>query len=207
MLSPAIVLAALLSAHDPGFRVNWTCDSTPCVMTATLAGKVNSEGADFVEAILLTAYEQKADAVLFQIDSSGGSLPAGRRIAKAIARSAVPVHCWVSGIAASAAAWLLQACGDRAVAPDARVVVHRPTYFLVGSLSETELRVAADELVVLRHEMLGAIGARAGKTLHQVEALTTDEVEWITTGIEAVRSGLADRVTNLEVVKSELGIP
>jgi ATP-dependent protease ClpP protease subunit len=74
--------------------------------------------------LLAEAQKHRPQYVLVRLDSPGGIVEEGRRMARAIEASPVPVLCLVTGEAASSAFYVLQSCAYRMMVPDAQLLAH-----------------------------------------------------------------------------------
>lgn len=80
--------------------------------------------------------------VTIRLNSNGGSLFEAMSIIDNIRNSSVQVTGIVDGVAASAAAVILQACDKRVMQPNARLMIHRPSGVAEGEAEDMESYVA-----------------------------------------------------------------
>jgi ATP-dependent Clp protease protease subunit len=122
-------------------------------MTAVPAPKVVNidfhDSVNYVSAALLIAQieaSQGAESIVIDIDSGGGSVPAGWLIVEAIEKSVTPVTCRVSGISGSMAHVILQAC-------DIRQMVRGTSVLMIHNLSVSGVSGTPDDIQELATAM------------------------------------------------------
>lgn len=202
------VVAALLLALAGSSEPETVCKpAEPCILEVGFRGEIGEDVADFVDLAIKTAVEHGVKDVIFRISSPGGDALSTRRAFAAIHTSPVPIHCWVDAMAASASAWLLQACQERVLAPGAFIMIHRPRLNAegLGLLTESDLFEGMKALRTFRHEMFSDIARRMRLAEAEIDAFTADEQDWFLRGEAAVASGAADRVSTLEELRESLG--
>ena len=76
------------------------------------------------------------DTVVLRIDSYGGSVDGALAIIDALENTAAEVHCYVSGMCASAATIIALSCPNISVSPRSRWMVHHASMGSAGKLGE-----------------------------------------------------------------------
>lgn len=106
---------------------------------------------------------KSAEAIIIEINSDGGSVDEGFKLARAIEQSPVPVICIVDGTAASEAFFLLQSCHTRLMTARSRLMAHEPMLLLPA-----QTRVTRTLLEMMRKDQATAASAwtaHAGRRL------------------------------------------
>ena len=198
-LLAAIALAAALlgpahAAAPAPARPAVTCEQHPCVPVGGIVGEIKGDVAVKTAAFLAQAQAAGADAVVLAIASPGGSFGTSRDLFDVIKASKVPVYCYVAGMAASGAFWALQACTERVVEPDAKLMTHQAylTVSAPASFTRADLLAIAANIEAMNERMCGDIAARMGITLAALMERIGDQ-DWFLTVPQAVLLGAADR--------------
>ncbi len=97
----------------------------PPVMIISLNGGIDDETAKAVSDSIQDA--QSSQAIVFEINSGGGSVEAGFAISKSIERSETPIICVVDGEADSMAFYVLQSCKIRFMTKRSILMIHMPS--------------------------------------------------------------------------------
>jgi ATP-dependent protease ClpP protease subunit len=121
-------LAHIAAAFLAILPLNASAKPVPIVPHISLSATIDSDIADQFEAIFDIIDSNKAvSAVLVEINSPGGSVDDGFRIAKRIENAKVPVFCVVDGLAASMAFFILQSCDFRYMTDRSVLMAHEPS--------------------------------------------------------------------------------
>lgn len=118
-----------------------------------------------------------------RINSIGGDVVMGWSLYSAIANFKGRTTCFVDGLAASAAAWILQAGQTRKVASNALLMIHNPS----ASGQDTDVMLG-----YFRESIISMLSAKCSKTSQEVGAMM-DAESWLNAS-EAVSAGFADEV-------------
>ncbi|MCD4549626.1 MULTISPECIES: ATP-dependent Clp protease proteolytic subunit [unclassified Schaalia] len=158
-----------------------------------LGGEVRDENANAIcaQMLLLAAEDPDKDIYLY-INSPGGSVTAGMAIYDTMQYIKPDVVTVGMGLAASMGQFLLTAGapGKRLITPHTRVLLHQPLGGAGGSA--TEIRINADLILKMKHELAAITAERTGKSVEQVEA-DADRDHWFS-AYEALEYGFVDRV-------------
>lgn len=100
---------------------------SPRIASVDFAMEVDAASVAALGAYIARANAAGADAIVIRIDSPGGIVPEGMRLAKAIEDSRAPVYCIVDGMAASMAFYILQSCNHRIMTRRSSLMVHEPS--------------------------------------------------------------------------------
>ena len=93
----------------------------------TFSADVTEESVDAAIKFLNEAQAQDGlEAVVIELNSDGGSVTDGFRLAREIEKSRVPVICVVEGSAASEGFYLLQSCTERYMTKRSMLMIHYP---------------------------------------------------------------------------------
>lgn len=143
------------------------------------------------QLLLLAAEDPVADITLY-INSPGGSVSAGLAIYDTMSAIAPDVATVATGLAASMGQFLLTGGtpGKRAALPHAEIMMHQPSSGVGGV--QSDIRIRADMLTRLKHQMCVLTADQTGQPLERVEA-DIERDRWFTPP-QAVEYGLVDRV-------------
>lgn len=156
-----------------------------------LGDEVNDTTASLVVAqlLFLEAEDPKKDISLY-INSPGGSVTAGMAIYDTMQFIKCDVSTICLGMAASMGAFLLAGGtkGKRMILPNAEVMIHQPSGGARGQ--ETEIRIAAENILRTRKKLNEILAANTGKPVEVIEADT--ERDNYMTAEQALEYGLVD---------------
>lgn len=130
---------------------------------------VNQDSVDETIKILAQLTEQKAEAIIIEWNTPGGSVDDGFRLAKAIESSPVPIVCVVDGHSASMGAYLLQSCHVRIMTKRSILMLHEPAMGGNFHGQPTEWRSIADWLKAMSKAMCEHMARRTAVTPAQIE--------------------------------------
>ena len=161
-----------------------------------LSGEIDDTLANSVVAQLLYLDSLNHDDISIYINSPGGSITSGMAIFDTMnfVKSDVSTICL--GLSASMAAFLLS-CGKkgkRYILPHAEVMIHQPLGGVQGQA--TEIKIAAERILKLRHKLNSIIAKNTGKPLSEVEVDT--ERDHFLDADEALQYGLVDKIIENE---------
>ncbi len=157
-----------------------------------LSGEIDDTLANSVVAQLLYLDSLNHDDISIYINSPGGSITSGMAIFDTMnfVKSDVSTICL--GMSASMAAFLLS-CGKkgkRYILPHAEVMIHQPLGGAQGQA--TEIKIAAERILKLRHKLNEILSKNTGKPLEEVEVDT--ERDHFLDANEALEYGLVDKI-------------
>ncbi len=158
--------------------------------------EVDSDTVDQAITLIKALGEQKAEAIIIEWNSPGGSVEDGFRLAKAIENSPVPVICVVDGTAASMAAYLQQSCHVRIMTKRSTLMIHEPAMGGRFSGQQTEWRSIADWLAAMTKAMVEHMCRRTKISPADMEdKIRGGSMWWLAWG-EAKSLGLVDVVVD-----------
>lgn len=99
-------------------------DAPNLVPKITFADEVNGESVAAAIDLINQANEAGAKAIIFEIDTPGGEIGTGFRLARAIEESKAPVVCVVDDSALSMGMYLLQSCKVRIMTKRSSLMIH-----------------------------------------------------------------------------------
>ena len=155
-----------------------------------LVGELTDEVATRVATELMALDASGDDAVVLQMDATGGSLDAAFMLMDTVDLLGVPVHARVVGRLAGVGTGVLAVAGHRTASPHARFLLSLPGVEMRGSV--TSLRAAADEHRRRADAFTRRLAEATGRALEQVEA-DVERGRWLDAE-EAVAYGLVDTI-------------
>ena len=159
-----------------------------------LGEQVNSQTANLVVAqLLILANEDPKRDIKLYINSPGGSVYDGLAIIDTMNYIGPDVQTIGIGLQASMGAMLL-ACGakgKRFVLPNARVMIHQPSYGS-GQAKVTDQEIELKEGLYLKKRLIEILAEKTGKDAKQIER-DMDRDNWMGAE-EAVKYGIVDEV-------------
>jgi len=158
-----------------------------------LGGEINDQMADLVIAQLLFLEAEDPDKdIHLYINSPGGVVTSGMAIFDTMRYIKAPVSTICIGQAASMGALLLTAGekGKRFALPHARIMIHQPLGGFSGQA--TDIKIHAEEILRMKHELNGILADLSGQPLEKVENDT--ERDYFMSAEDACGYGLIDAV-------------
>lgn len=175
-------------------KVDFDPDSTYAVGRVLFDVPVDGNSAPVLIRWIEQADAEGLDALVLELNSPGGIVTHGQKIARAIEDTKLPIYCVVDGNAHSMAMYILQSCDVRMMTKRSTLMAHPP--HLKGGGTADELRDQA--------RSLRAIGAAlAEHVCHRMSPLALsnkaclakfDNEVWWLTWREAMKVGAVDRV-------------
>lgn len=158
-----------------------------------LGSEVRDDNANSIcaQMLLLTAEDPEKDIYLY-INSPGGSVTAGMAIYDTMKFVQPDVATVAMGMAASMGQFLLTSGtpGKRYITPHTRVLMHQPSGGAGGTA--TDIRINADLIIKMKHELSEITAQQTGKTVEQIIE-DSDRDKWFTAQ-EALEYGFVDHV-------------
>ena len=160
-----------------------------------LGSEVRDDNANAIcaQMLLLDAEDPDRDIYLY-INSPGGSVTAGMAIYDTMQYVKPDVVTVATGLAASMGQFLLSAGarGKRYITPHARVLMHQPSGGAGGSA--TDIRINADLIIAMKHELAEITAAHTGHSIEQILA-DSDRDHWFSAA-EALDYGFVDHIVS-----------
>ena len=160
-----------------------------------LGSEVRDANANAIcaQMLLLDAEDPNRDIYLY-INSPGGSVTAGMAIYDTMQYVKPDVVTVATGLAASMGQFLLSAGakGKRYITPHARVLMHQPSGGAGGSA--TDIRINADLIIAMKHELAEITAAHTGHSIEQILA-DSDRDHWFSAA-EALDYGFVDHIVS-----------
>jgi len=161
----------------------------PVVVVGELTGVIDPVSAEYAARVIALAEEQKAEAVVFRIDTPGGLDASMRSIIQAMLDSEVPVVVYVyprGARAASAGSFVLVASHIAAMAPGTATGAAHPVAIGAGEVSE---KVVQDAAAYMR-----SLAQLRGRNVSLAESFVTGSVSL--SAEEAFKAGIADVIAS-----------
>ena len=158
-----------------------------------LGSEVRDDNANSIcaQMLLLAAEDPEKDIYLY-INSPGGSVTAGMAIYDTMKFVQPDVATVAMGMAASMGQFLLTSGtpGKRSITPHTRVLMHQPSGGAGGTA--TDIRINADLIIKMKHELSEITAQQTGKTVEQIIE-DSDRDKWFMAQ-EALEYGFVDHV-------------
>lgn len=139
---------------------------------------------------------QRTDVVRFRLNSPGGSVEAGMNFVdamRAAQRRGTKIECVVDGMAASMAAYILQACDVRLMTAQSQIMFHTVSVDEVEGGNQWHFERLAQELAAWNKRLAIFIAGRLKLSIEEYEARVYDRDYWV--GFEeALKIGAVDGV-------------
>ena len=161
----------------------WLPTAPESVEPLKISGPINSVTSGLFGLALVQAVAKQPKSLTVIIDSPGGSVDEMLTIIELlnITRSEpdpIPVRCEVRGLAASAAAIILEAgCTTRAMTRSSQLMFHEPATIARGK--EGDFRRTADDLADTNQRIATLIAWRMGMTAEGYSAWIRDRDRWL----------------------------
>ena len=155
--------------------------------------EVNNRTANrCVRQLTYLALEDAKKPITLYLNSPGGSIVDGMAVYDVIRRSPAPVHCIVSGMAASMGAIILSGCakGHRKIMKHGEVLLHQP---LGGARGQaTDVEISAKRILKMKEMLLQILAANCGQPFEKVSE-DCDRDYWL--DAEAAKAyGIVDEI-------------
>lgn len=143
------------------------------------------------------------EELVFEMNSSGGSVYAGFEMYSMIRNSGKNVTAEIQSIAGSAMSVIASACGKVLMSPVANIMIHRSSIGYTGGNSE-QLQQGAQMLDTIDESILNAYVEKVGDKTSRPELKHMMEKETFLTAQESIACGLADGLLELPEAKPTL---
>ena len=140
--------------------------------------------------------ELKADTIIVNINSPGGSVAHGLSIHDLLAMHKAEIITRATGMTASIATVILQAGNKREMSANALILTHRASYTVVANLNQNDLDNLKDDLQVIDNKILNIYEKRSGTDKAKLTELIdaqNGQGRWLDSN-EAKEFGLIDEV-------------
>jgi ATP-dependent protease ClpP protease subunit len=144
------------------------------------------------------ANKAKAEGIVIELDSPGGSVMAGMDIVHAIEDSDIPVKCIDKFESASMAAVIFESCSERVMLKPASLMFHEVRLSANFSLNPNEAQSLADWLKATQAGISEVCIAQSNVTMGEFYAKTNGGREWWVNWEEALATGFADKTAKSE---------
>jgi ATP-dependent Clp protease protease subunit len=155
-------------------------------------GEVSEASINGLLGFFNNAIADKADALVFEIDSVGGNVDAGFALIKAIERVPFPVYCVVDGEADSMAFIILQSCAHRLMTKRSRLMMHQARLLFTPTPDEAKNR--SEELQRLTHGLVEHVAVRMHMTAESVLKRIPGTTQWWMNDEEALKYQAVDQL-------------
>jgi ATP-dependent protease ClpP protease subunit len=150
------------------------------------------------------AARAKPDAIVFEINTGGGSTAAGFELTKAIEGGSIPIICVVDGEAASMGFYILQSCPVRAMTRRSSLMAHEISFTMQGRGQPNFWRSIADWIKTHNDAFAEHCAHRLKITLAEYHTRTDGGKMWWLNWEEALKVNAVDMVVGsvVEVEKA-----
>lgn len=157
-----------------------------------IEGPITQELVDDLIGEIALANERGDKTITIQMDTPGGSVFEGFRLAKAIETSPAPVTCVVDGMAASMGFYVLQSCHQRIMTKRSLLMEHSVWAGMQGHSEEF------DRMANLLHHLTQSMCEHTSARMHMdakiCMAMVHDGHEWWFSWDEALEAHAVDAV-------------
>jgi membrane-bound serine protease (ClpP class) len=169
--------------------------SAPRVDVAQITGPIDPFTEGYVERVIANAQTNNAGAIVFQLDTPGGSLDETRKIVERFFASPIPIIVYVSpsgARAGSAGVFLTYAAHIAAMAPGTNIGAASPVS-IMGELDATmQSKVTNDAAALIRSIAAqrgrsaewGEDAVRTADAITEQEALAKDAIDYVATDVK-----------------------
>ena len=162
-----------------------------------LSDAVDQKSAnEIIKKLWFLESQDPKKAILFIINSPGGSVDCGFAIWDQIQMISCPVYTLITGLAASMGSLLSLSAskGFRFATPHSRIMIHQPLIAGVIQGQATDLEIQAKEMLKTRDLIVKTYAEATGKD-EKIIRKAIDRDNWMTAQ-EALEFGLLDKVVN-----------
>ena len=149
------------------------------------------------KAIMYLSIKYPDNPIILNIDSPGGQIYNGFSIMNAIkfaTERGIKVIGRVTGLAASMAVLVLQACTERVACANSRIMIHEVSQFkMLSRESASQAEEQVKELQKINNLIIEIIAKRCGKDTKKVKNLVKKTDAWMSPK-EALEYGLIDKI-------------
>lgn len=179
----------------PLLFLSFTCSAgAQGIPVLHLDSEVTAGSVEALQAELIAASLLHPRAIVLEINSPGGDIEAGFRLAKSIEDSATPVVCVVDKTAASMASYILESCQVRLMTRRSMLMFHEPALGSDFNGQQTKWRSIADwltaETIALAEHVCGHSKMTTAAFLDKIRGGAMWWVNWK----EALALGFVDGV-------------
>ncbi len=174
------------------------CTSKPCVFGYRLFDSIDDEAATKLGAFLEAAAAAKADTVMIEIHTGGGSLDAAHEISRSIENAPLTVACIVDGHAYSAGMYILQSCDVRVMTKRSSLMIHQAALMV-----RQGARLTQQSMDQLKVHITIATRGYVEWCAHRMKVSVADVLkridnggEWYMSWDEALKVGAVDKVVS-----------
>ena len=160
-------------------------------------GKINgSNSIKLIDIFIDHVRDPSIDTILLRLNTEGGDVEIGMRLAQLIASYPKTVTCYVDEYSASMGFYILQACPFREMAPDAILLTHEPFSVIPeSSLNKYELKERLDSLEEMSNSMADFIAKRMYMKVEDYVSKIKD-ADWKMDSEEALQVHAVDKIRN-----------
>ena len=158
-----------------------------------LGSEITTDSANqLIARVLDLDYEDPTAPITLYINSPGGDVYAMFAIYDTVRQVSADIHTRCVGLAASAAAVILAAGDDRAILPNARVLIHQPSLPEGMRGQASDIAIHAAELGRVKDQIATLLAAHSHMDVDTIRS-DTERDRWLD-AVEAVRYGIVDRI-------------
>ncbi len=177
---------------DPYQCISGPAEGVGCSARILFNTPVTEDSVEAAVASIQAANDAGAKFILMEINSPGGSVNEGFKLAKAIEGSRAPVTCLVDGLAASMSHYILQSCRWRGLTRRSTLMLHDAAVYGEFGGQSRQWSNIAERLRVLSEALAQHQCARVRLPFEACRSRFSDGREWWVTADEALTLGLVD---------------
>ena len=192
--APNVDLLALLMGPQVHLKADLDLDAPHKIGVVVFDVPVSDASADQLVALIEAADVRGLEGMVIEMNTPGGSVDAGRLIARAIETAHTPIYCIVDGDAASMGIYILQSCPQRLMTKRSMLMAHDPSLRAQGQ--EQDMLDAANMLKATGDALAEHVCSRMKMSFKECRAKFNGK-EWWFGYDEALLVGAIDRVSPL----------
>lgn len=172
-----------------------SCDANkPC--RYRLNATINRDSVSSAISWISSAEKAGSTVFVLELNTPGGSVPAGFELAKKIEEAKVPVVCVVDGMAASMGFYILQSCPLRVMTARSMLMIHEPSLSAEMSGPPNDWDAVTEALKAMREAMAYHCNRRLTTTIQEYHAKTDGGKAWWFSWVDAKKYHAIDLVVN-----------
>jgi ATP-dependent protease ClpP protease subunit len=172
------------------------CAVRPCVLAYRFSDGVDEDSAEKFTKFMAAARSAKADMVMVEVNTPGGSMSDGHEISRQIENAPFHVVCVVDHMSASMGMYILESCDTRVMSKRSSLMIHQVALIARPGTRLTEVTTAnaANTIRVATRAYVEWVAHRMKTPTPEVLQKISGGREWWLDWEEAIQVGAVDKV-------------